>query len=181
MELAGEKCQVPRWACSSGRSLQTPRVPRIEIVTDVAAPIERVFDFARSIDVHQESQTRHGEKAVAGRMSGLIEAGETVTWEATHFGVRQRLASRIDAMTKPVHFRDSMISGAFACFVHDHHFEEIPGGTRMTDVFDYTAPLGVLGRLADVLFLERYMRRLLEERNEVIRSLAENRADFSKE
>jgi len=148
-------------------------MPRIELVTDIAAPIERVFDFARSIDVHQESQTRHRERAVAGRTSGLIEAGETVTWEASHFGVRQRLASRIDAMTKPVHFRDSMISGAFAGFVHDHHFEEIPGGTRMTDVFDYTAPLGLLGRLADVLFLERYMRRLLEERNEVIRRLAE--------
>ncbi|HEY1122040.1 MAG TPA: SRPBCC family protein [Haloferula sp.] len=156
-------------------------MPRIEIVNDVAAPIERVFDFARSIDVHQESQTKHGEKAVAGRTSGLIEEGETVTWEATHFGVRQRLSSRIDVMNKPVHFRDSMISGAFASFVHDHHFVEIPGGTRMTDVFDYAAPLGVLGRLADVLFLERYMRRLLEERNEVIRQLAEGGEDPSKE
>jgi ligand-binding SRPBCC domain-containing protein len=148
-------------------------MPCLEIVTDIAAPIERVFDFARSIDVHQESQTRHREKAVAGRTSGLIEAGESVTWEAVHFGVKQRLASRIDAMTRPVHFRDSMISGAFAGFVHDHHFEEIPGGTRMTDVFEYTAPLGILGRLADVLFLKRYMGRLLEERNEVIRRLAE--------
>ena len=173
MEFAGEKCQVPRQACSNGRCLQTPCVPRIEIVTDVAAPIERVFDFARSIDVHQESQTRHGEKAIAGRTSGLIEAGEMVTWEATHFWVRQRLSSRIDAMTKPVYFRDSMISGAFAGFVHDHHFEEIPGGTRMTDIFDYAAPMGLLGRLADLLFLERYMRRLLEGRNEVIRRLAE--------
>ncbi|MCW1886891.1 SRPBCC family protein [Luteolibacter flavescens] len=155
-------------------------MPRIELVFDIAAPIERVFDLARSIDVHQESQTRHGERAVAGRTSGLIEAGETVTWEATHFGIRQRLSSRIDSMTKPVHFRDSMISGAFADFVHDHHFEAIPGGTRMTDVFDYTAPLGLLGRLADVLFLARYMRRLLEERNEVIRSLAENESRLPK-
>ena len=83
-------------------------------------------------------------------------------------------------MTPPVHFRDSMVSGAFAGFVHDHHFEEIPGGTRMTDVFDYTAPLGWLGVLADVLFLERYLRRLLEERNEVIRSLAENGSGATK-
>jgi ligand-binding SRPBCC domain-containing protein len=148
-------------------------VPRLELVIDIAAPIERVFDLARSIDVHQESQTRHREKAVAGRTTGLIEVGETVTWEAIHFGVRQRLSSRIDEMTRPVHFRDSMVSGAFAGFVHDHHFEAIPGGTRMTDIFDYTSPLGVLGRLADLLFLERYMRRLLEERNEVIRRLAE--------
>ena len=156
-------------------------MPRLELVMDIAAPIGRVFDLARSIDVHQESQTRHGEKAVAGRTSGLIEAGETVTWEAVHFGVRQRLSSRIDEMTKPVHFRDSMVSGAFAGFVHDHHFEEIEGGTRMRDVFEYTAPLGLLGRLADALFLQRYMRRLLEGRNEVIRRLAENGVESSKD
>lgn len=110
---------------------------------------------------------------MAGRTSGLIEAGETVTWEAVHFGIRQRLSSRIDAMTPPVHFRDSMVSGVFRSFLHDHHFEEIPGGTRMTDVFNYVAPLGVLGRWADWLFLERYMRRLLEERNAVIKGMAE--------
>lgn len=150
-------------------------MPRIEIVTEIAAPIGRVFDLARSIDVHQQSQTRHRERAVAGRTTGLIEAGETVTWEAVHFGVRQRLTSRIDTMTKPVHFRDSMVAGAFRSFVHDHHFEEIPGGgTRMTDVFDYFAPLGVLGRWADRLFLEGYMRRLLEERNAVIKEMAES-------
>jgi ligand-binding SRPBCC domain-containing protein len=148
-------------------------MPRIEIATDIAAPIDRVFDLARSIDVHQESQTRHREKAVAGRTSGLIEAGETVTWEAVHFGIRQRLTSRIDSMTRPVHFRDSMVAGAFRSFVHDHHFEEIPGGTRMSDVFEYVAPLGVLWRWADLLFLDRYMRCLLEERNAVIKDLAE--------
>jgi ligand-binding SRPBCC domain-containing protein len=148
-------------------------MPRIEIATDIAAPIDRVFDLARSIDVHQESQTRHREKAVAGWTSGLIEAGETVTWEAVHFGIRQRLTSRIDSMTRPVHFRDSMVAGAFRSFVHDHHFEEIPGGTRMSDVFEYVAPLGVLWRWADLLFLDRYMRCLLEERNAVIKDLAE--------
>jgi ligand-binding SRPBCC domain-containing protein len=148
-------------------------MPKLKIVTEIAAPVERVFDLARSIDVHQQSQTRHRERAVAGRTSGLIETGETVTWEAVHFGIRQRLTSRIDAMTPPVYFRDSMVAGVFRSFVHDHHFDEIPGGTRMTDVLDYVAPLGVLGRWADWLFLERSMRRLLEERNAVIKDMAE--------
>jgi len=148
-------------------------MPKLKIVTEIAAPVERVFDLARSIDVHQQSQTRHRERAVAGRTSGLIETGETVTWEAVHFGIRQRLTSRIDAMTPPVYFRDSMVAGAFRSFVHDHHFEEIPGGTKMTDVLDYVAPLGVLGRWADWLFLESSMRRLLEERNAVIKDMAE--------
>ncbi|WP_227006207.1 SRPBCC family protein [Rufibacter latericius] len=44
----------------------------------------------------------------------------------------------------------------------------------MTDVFHYFSPLGVLGKLADYLFLKQYMSRLLLERNRVIKEVAEN-------
>jgi len=60
--------------------------------------------------------------------------------------------------------------------IHDHKFETKENGiTRMTDVFDYTSPLGFLGRIADKLFLENYMRRLLQERNLVIKKTAERK------
>jgi ligand-binding SRPBCC domain-containing protein len=150
-------------------------MPRIELVTEIAAPIDKVFDISRNIDVHQQSQAKNRERVIAGRTSGMIEEGEEVTWEAVHFGVRQRLTSRITAMKRPTHFRDSMVAGAFKRLDHDHNFETDPDGrTRMTDVFDYTSPLGLLGHMADTMFLKRYMRRLLEERNAIIKSVAES-------
>ena len=149
-------------------------MPALTLVTEIRAPIERVFDLSRSIDLHQASMTGRDETAVAGVTSGLIGLGESVTWRARHFGVVQRLTSRITALERPHHFRDAMVSGVFARFDHDHHFAPIPGGTRMTDVFDYTSPLGPLGRLADAIFLARYMRALLDERNRVIKEVAES-------
>jgi len=148
-------------------------MPRIELTTIIAAPIERVFDLARSIDAHAASQASHGERAVAGRTSGLIEEGEHVTWEAVHLGMRQRLTSRIVTMQRPTYFRDCMTQGAFQRMGHDHIFESTPTGTVMKDVFDYTSPFGLLGRFTDWLFLERYMRRLLTERNQVLKQQAE--------
>jgi hypothetical protein len=44
------------------------------------------------------------------------------------------------------------------------------------DTFDYTSPLGPLGRLADRLFLVRYMTRLLRERNAYLARAAESAA-----
>jgi ligand-binding SRPBCC domain-containing protein len=149
-------------------------MPRIEVIAEIKAPIGKVFDLSRSIDLHQESQAAHRERAVAGRISGLIEEGEEVTWEATHFGIRQKLTSRIVEMRRPTYFRDALVRGAFKRFDHDHFFEELPGPrTRVRDVFDYTAPLGPIGRILDALVLERYMRNLIVERNAAIKRKAE--------
>jgi ligand-binding SRPBCC domain-containing protein len=150
-------------------------VPTIVLTTEIAAPIEICFDLARSIDLHMVSTPGTGELAIAGRMSGLIGPGEEVTWEATHFGIRQRLTSRITAYDRPHHFRDSMVRGAFRRFDHDHSFEPRGELTLMTDRFDYLSPLGILGNLADYLFLKRYLRQLLETRAAHIKVAAETR------
>ncbi len=149
-------------------------MPKIKLETHINAPIERVFDLARSIDLHAETLSHTNEKAVAGVTKGLINLGETVTWEAVHFGIKQRLTSKITICERPNRFSDTMVSGAFARFDHDHFFEEIAGKTVMRDVFDYDSPLGFLGNIADFLFLEKYMTDLLLLRNETLKRIAES-------
>ena len=122
-------------------------MPVIEIETKVDAPIERVFDLARCIDLHTKSLSKTSEKAVAGKTTGLINENETVTWEAIHFGIKQKLTAKITIFEPPYHFRDSMVKGAFARFDHDHFFETKDWQTIMKDVFDYDAPLGFWERL----------------------------------
>lgn len=151
-------------------------MPRIHLETRIAAPLSLCFDLARDIDFHMRSTPGTHEIAVAGVTTGLIGLHETVTWEATHFFVRQRLTSRITQFSPPTHFRDSQVSGAFRRFDHDHYFSELDGGTLMVDLFDYTSPWSILGRLADHLFLERYMRKLLLQRAELLRQEAERLA-----
>jgi hypothetical protein len=46
--------------------------------------------------------------------------------------------------------------------------------TVMTDVFEYRAPFGFLGNIADSLFLQKYMTNLLLQRNKVIKEVAES-------
>jgi ligand-binding SRPBCC domain-containing protein len=111
---------------------------------------------------------------VAGKTKGLIEKDETVTWEAVHFGIKQKLTSEITIFQRPHHFRDSMLKGAFRRFDHDHFFETKDSHTVMKDVFDYDSPLGFLGKLANALFLESYMTTLLKSRNELIKNVAES-------
>ena len=145
----------------------------ITIVAWVDAPIEKCFDAARDIDLHMKSVSHTNERAVAGRMSGLIGEGEEVTWRARHFGITQHFTSRITAFDRPRYFQDTMQRGAFKSFVHDHHFERDQGKTKMTEVLRFSAPFGLVGRIAEKLVLRRYLRRLLELRVATIRDAVE--------
>jgi ligand-binding SRPBCC domain-containing protein len=149
----------------------------IELTTRIQAPRDRCFDLARSVDLHVQSGARTREVVIAGRTRGLLALGDEITWRARHFGIWQTLTVRMTACDPPVHFRDSMIRGMFARLDHDHSFEhDGRGGTVMCDRFDFDAPLGVLGRLAERLVLTNYLRRFLTARNDELRKVAESDA-----
>ena len=149
---------------------------RIETSIQINAPQERCFDLARSVEAHTYSTASTGERAVGGRMTGLLSLGDSVTWEARHLGITQKLSSRITAYDRPRHFRDTMVRGAFACFNHDHFFSAAGDATIARDVFEYRAPLGLLGKLVERVFLTGYMRRFLEVRARELKALAESDA-----
>lgn len=148
---------------------------RIELRTEIKARKEIVFDLSRSVDLHKISTEHTNEEAIAGKTSGLIGPEEWVTWRAKHFGVYQKLTSKIIEFKRPDFFTDEMVKGAFKSFRHEHHFKEHNGGTLMTDYFDYKSPFGLLGYLADLIFLKRYMKGLLEIRNQTIKEFAESK------
>lgn len=147
---------------------------RIVLRTEINAPIERCFDIARSIEFHQLSAEKTQEKAIAGRTSGLTGLNETVTWRAKHFGVWQELTSKIIDFHYPTTFTDEMVKGIFKKLHHVHRFTAHPGKTIMTDEFDFKAPLGFLGKIAEVIFLKNYLKNFISERNQLIKACAES-------
>jgi len=149
-------------------------MPKIKLKTEINADLDIVFDLSRSIDLHKISTEKTNEKAIAGRTSGLIELNESVTWRAKHVGIYQNLTSKITEFDRPNYFTDEMQKGAFKEFKHQHFFKLFNGGTLMTDIFYYKSPFGILGELADRLFLKKYMTNLLNERNRIVKEFAES-------
>lgn len=145
----------------------------IHLTTFIAAPIERVFDLSRSIHLHKVSMSKYDEKAIGGKMEGLIGANETVTWEARHFFKKRQLTSRITEMDRPYLFIDVQEKGDFKSIKHEHIFKRCDNGTIMIDQFFYEMPYGRLGTIANVLFFEKYIKKMLLERNEIIKTTAE--------
>jgi len=148
-------------------------MPNITLITLINAPKERVFDLSRSIDLHQQSLSHTNEKAVAGKTKGLIEAGETVTWNADHLFKTRALTVKITQMQPFESFTDEMLQGDFKSMHHEHLFSNSNNITTMKDVFSFEAPYGILGKIFCNIYLTKYMTRLLAQRNLTIKEYAE--------
>ena len=148
-------------------------MPTIHLVTTIQADIETCFDLSRSIDLHKISTAHTKETAIAGVTKGLIGLNEFVTWRAVHFGIKQKLTSKITAFKKPFYFRDEQVKGAFKFIIHDHYFEKDNDNIIMKDIFSFQSPFGFIGRFIDRIILTKYLTKLLIKRNNIIKQFAE--------
>jgi ligand-binding SRPBCC domain-containing protein len=148
-------------------------MPKIHLTSFISAPIERVFDLSRSINLHQLSTASTNEKAIDGVMNGLINKNETVTWQAKHLFKTRQFTSKITEMKSPDFFVDEMVKGDFKSFRHEHHFKATANGTIMIDLIDFETPYGNFGKIVNSIFLRSYLENFLIKRNEMIKEYAE--------
>jgi len=159
---------------------------RVEVVTQINASLERCFDLARDMGIHEKTTGSTGERVVeivraeglaarpAQEEGMLLGLGDVVTFEARHLGIRQRLTSKIVSFDRPHEFVDEMQRGAFKSLRHIHRFELAEEGIRMIDILEFESPAWVLGRIADALVLGRYMERFIASRGRSLKRIAEN-------
>jgi len=146
----------------------------IVLYTEINAPKTRCFNLSTSIDLHKISASKTKEKAISGVTEGLINLNETVTWKAMHFGIWHKMKVRITKFDKPNYFVDEMISGTFKFMKHKHEFKDEGLRTVMIDTFEFSSPLGLVGKIVDKFFLNNYMRNFLLVRNATIKEFAES-------
>ena len=154
-------------------------MPVITIETRIRAPLDLCFDLARDVSAHTQSAAFSAERVVEpGRTDGLLELGDIVIFEGRHFGVMQRFMARITELERPNRFVDEMVEGAFKRRRHVHDFHFANGTTIMRDTLDWQAPLGLLGDLADLVFLHRHMRWFVTTKQNALKQIAEKRVEI---
>lgn len=148
-------------------------MPTIHLTTFIAAPVHVVFDLSRHVGLHKESMSAFKEEAVAGTRFGLIEKEDTVTWKARHFFKERLLRVKISELKKNELFIDEQAKGDFKMMKHEHYFKPCDNGTIVIDIFQFESPYGVFGQCFNSLYLTKYIKRILEQRNKTIKEYAE--------
>lgn len=148
----------------------------IRVVTEIDAPPQVVFELALDMDVHAASLAGTGETATTSSGDAHLGLGDQVNFTARHFGLRWHMTSRVTEHDSPRRFVDEQVRGPFQAMRHEHSFEQNGSGTRMVDRVDFAAPIGLIGKAAERLWLRRYLRRLIQDRGQHLKAMAEQRS-----
>lgn len=126
--------------------------------TILAAPPEEIFDFLiRPENMIRVTAPESGLKPVSA--PDVLGHGSHIELELNGFGPPQRFLYEVTEFSRPTRFTETLVKGPLKSFRHEHDFEAIPGGTRVSDTVEFQPPGGMLG----FLVTEDRIRKGLEQ------------------
>lgn len=91
--------------------------------------------------------------------------GLFITYKISPFlGIQMDWCTEITHIKDKVFFVDEQRKGPYNIWHHEHHFEEIQGGVRMTDILNYDIGKGPLGPIAGALFVDAKVKGIFDYR-----------------
>ncbi len=147
------------------------RRPRYELTarTVVCAPIADVFEFfSQPENLGVMTPATMGFR-ITERTREMGD-GALISYRIRLGLVPLRWKTRIEAWASGARFVDTQMNGPYHCWWHEHRFSaDGPSRTIMEDRVLYTPPLGLLGRIANHLFIKRALRGIFTFRSDAIR------------
>ena len=83
-------------------------------------------------------------------------------------GIKMTWVTEITHVKDKVYFVDEQRMGPYAIWHHEHHLSAIEGGTLMSDIITYAPPLGILGAIANWLFIKKQLREIFDYRKAAV-------------
>lgn len=96
-------------------------------------------------------------------------AGQIIEYYVTPVaGIKMHWVTEITHVKDKHYFVDEQRIGPYALWHHKHFLKEVPGGVEMNDLVHYKAPFGILGRLANAIFIEKQLSEIFDYRHKVL-------------
>ena len=100
-----------------------------------------------------------------------VQEGTLIHYALRVRGLPLRWTSEIVDWDPPNRFVDLQLRGPYKLWRHTHRFIAVGDATRIVDEVLYQLPLGVLGRVARRLFVQRDLEKIFAFREAKIRDL----------
>lgn len=110
---------------------------------------------------------------ITSELPNRMYAGMIISYKVRPMlNIPQTWVTEITHVNEPYYFVDEQRFGPYKMWHHEHIFNEIPDvGVEMRDIVTYVVPFGILGRIANSLFVRKKVLEIFEYRKEVLQKL----------
>lgn len=105
---------------------------------------------------------------VTGKSTTALQSGSTIDYRLKLHGIPLRWRSRIDDWEPFKRFSDTQLKGPYALWHHTHDFEDLAGGTLMTDLVQFRLPVAPLGGLVAGAYVAHDVGKIFAFRRQTV-------------
>lgn len=139
----------------------------------VPVPLSEAWDFfSNPANLAAITPSGMGFHILSKNKMERMYAGQLIEYRVSPvLGIPLYWMTEITHVVEGRYFIDEQRFGPYSLWHHQHHFREVAGGVEMTDLIHYRVPLGLLGRLANLLFVRKKLEGIFEYRFQKVEAL----------
>ena len=132
----------------------------------IPTTIDEIWDFISSPANLKDITPEYMGFVVTGNTGiGKMYPGMIITYKVSPLlGIKLNWVTEITHVRDKEYFVDEQRIGPYAMWHHEHKIEAIAGGVLMTDIITYQPPFGVLGAIANALFIKKQLKEIFDYR-----------------
>jgi len=143
-------------------------IHRFEALQWLPHSVETIFKFFSNPNNLEDITPELLCFKVKSMSTDTIEKGTLLDYQLKIHGIPKKWKTLIESWDPPHGFVDTQLEGPYQLWHHTHTFTALRGGTLMKDVVLYKIPFGILGRLAEMLFVKRDLESVFSYRRNII-------------
>lgn len=139
----------------------------------IPVPLSEAWDFfSNPANLAAITPSGMGFHILSKNKMERMYAGQLIEYRVSPvLGIPLYWMTEITHVVEGRYFIDEQRFGPYSLWHHQHHFREVAGGVEMTDLIHYRVPLGLLGRLANLLFVRKKLEGIFEYRFQKVEAL----------
>ncbi len=135
----------------------------------IPASKEEVWDFISSPKNLKEITPDYMGFEIQTELPEKMYPGMMIQYKVSPIlGIKMTWVTEITHVEHEKFFVDEQRVGPYSMWHHQHHIQEIPGGILMEDIIDYQPPMGLLGDIANSLFIARQLEEIFTYRKKAV-------------
>ncbi|MEZ5083962.1 MAG: SRPBCC family protein [Bacteroidales bacterium] len=140
---------------------------------EIPVKLEEAWNFFSSPSNLQRITPKHmGFEIISDAHNEKMYPGMIITYKVKPLlGIPLTWVTEITQVMEHFYFIDNQKAGPYKFWHHQHFFRKTDKGVEMTDIVNYAAPYGVIGRIMESIIIEKKVKEIFDYRENVILEL----------